>query len=228
MSVLSQLESKGLIEEFESLLASYVASDGDNDTVSEIRSTVDSVGLRSPKTTQVVGLMQRHGKLKVGLYKELLSLNARFENSEPSSDTEDNTQQGGNVVTENVQTQEAVQVDPAVAAAAGAPEDTVQVSTGLSETEEAKLKEKLAKEEEKYRKRLAMREAKMRERLLARAEKRANRKGMKLEESQKLQDLRVQMKAIRGEIKERRDAIKVLQAQVNEIRPRKAKKAKAE
>jgi len=215
MAVMEQLEAAGLDVELEGLFVDFLLEEEDGETADKLKASIDEAGLKGNKTMKLVGLLQREKKLKPGLYKELVSLNARLEEGGSTDDS------GGEEVTN-----EEVQVEEA--AAEEAADNVVELKSEFTSKEEDKIRERMKKEEEKMRERLAKREAKIRERMKARAEKQAERRGMKLEHAQKIKECQDEIKVLREEMKERREKVAVLRAQIKELRPTRKRKPKEE
>lgn len=234
MSFLQQLKTLNLFEEFETYLREYVT---DPSVLDEIHAAVDEAGLKSTKTMTLLGILQRNGKTKAGLYKVLVGLQARAmstaatqpaveqekESTEVTQTTSDVPEEktevsGGNTVSDEVSVEEKVSTT----------EDTSNVVQlqSLPGKEEDKIKARLAKEEAKIRAKLLEREAKLRERAKARAEKKAQRKGMKLETLEGIRERKEKMTELRNKRKELSTEIKKLSTEIKELRPQRKKREK--
>jgi len=218
MSVIAKLEEAGLLEELTGIVKKFAK---DADTPDSILAVVDESGLKGTDTMAAIGTAQREGRLRPGLYKELVNLNKRLK--EPRT--------GGNDVGKKDEVKsEEVEVAEVVEDAADAQnsEDEVEVAQSFTDKEEQKIREAMKKEEDKMRKRLAAREQKIRERMKNRLEKRAQRQGMKLEEAQGIAERREKIKEYREQIKDLREKMKALQAEIKELRPTRPRKKKAD
>jgi len=224
MGVLGELKSKKLDNDLESLYGKFFTKSSDADSRKQLNSTIDSTGLKSPKTMQLVGLLQRTGKLQPGLYKELVGLSRRFEEGESSAPKTETT---------SVSSTEETKADKAKVerkeVVTEVKDNVVHIEGfNLTDKDKEKLKEKLQKEEEKIRKRLMKYEEKAVERLKARAEKKAQRQGMKLEEMQEIKDRKEKLTKIKEELKTLRASAKVLKDEIKALRPKREKKEKTE
>jgi cell division cycle 2-like protein len=222
MGVIKELKEKGLDADLALLFDKFVTSKGDSDSRNQLSKSLDETGLKSPKTMQLVGLLQRTGKLQPGLYKELVGLNKRLEEDnsvaiKPQEETKDSsaakvkTHSGEKAMTEE-KTDNVVHLE----------------GFALTEKDKEKIKAKLQKEEEKIRQRLLKWEQKQVERAKARVEKRAQRQGMKIEEMQEIKERKEKLAVIREEMKERKIIAKKLKEEIKALRPKREKKEKKE
>jgi hypothetical protein len=231
MGTLKKLKHAGLKDSLEALYAKFISNKADADSRKKLDEAIDGSGLKSPKTMQLVGTLQREGKLQPGLYKELVSLNQKFEGSngaaqeqpEPSTDGSSEEKKPG-----EEEMSDKKQAAP-VAAEAEAPADdksNVVSLEGFSMTDKdkEKLKVALQKEEEKVRQRMLRYEQKQVERMKTRAEKRAQRQGLKLEQLQAIKECKDQTTILREEIKERKVKVAALKEQLKALRPKREKK----
>ena len=208
MSVLAKLGEQGLDVEFEALVGQYLASEEDEASAKALRDTVDEHGLKSPKTMKMIGSLQKNGKLKPGLYKEFVALHTRSEAGEVAPTTTSEADSPQETKKEEVM-----------------PDNVVDIKGKFSESDEAKIRERMAKEEENWRKRQVEREKKMRQRLLERDEKRAQRQGMNLETIQGIKERQDTIKENTDKMKVYRDENKKLREEVRDLRPKRQKKA---
>ncbi len=218
-ATIEQLADAGLDVELESIISEFLKKDKDKKSAKLLRDAIAEVGLRGPKTMKAVGTLQRDGKIKPGLFKELTGLNDRYvasvEGDETASEETSEESGGATVAAE----EEGTETDNVV---------EINQDGHLTEKEEDKIKERMQKEEEKLRKRLAAKESKIRERMKDRQEKRAQRSGMKLEELQAIKERKEKVKELTDQRKELSAKIKVLREEIKELRPKREKKSDKE
>lgn len=228
MSVMQKLKSTGLDVELEELLSRFLAKEGDEEASQELKQAIDETGLKSPKTMKTVGFMQRNGKLKPGLYKELVALNKRLDEGASEEVSEEKPKAKSKAEPKQEASDSGATSGGSKVAEEEEQDNVVQLGENLSDKEEAKLQEKLRKEEERMRQRLLQREQKMRERMKARAEKRAQRQGMQLETLQAIKEKKDALAKIKEQQKELREESKKLRDEIRELKPKREPKAKAE
>jgi chromosome segregation ATPase len=229
MGVLKELQSRGLRDELNKVYDKWITSNTDKDSRKQLDDAIDAAGLKAPKTMQLIGFLQRTGKLQPGLYKELVNLNRKLEEgstqltetqSKDSSSEDKSNPSGGQEVMDVKKEEKKEEVK----------KDNVVNLEGfvLTDKDKEKIKARLQKEEEKIRQRLLKYEQKATERLKARAEKTAQRKGMKLEEMQEIRERKDKLTVLREEIKSRRAEAKKLKDEIKKLRPARQKKEKKE
>jgi hypothetical protein len=156
----------------------------------QLLAVVDSHGLESPEVMRVVGSFQRSEILKPGLYQSLVDLQKKI---------------GGNGNGNNVIGEQLIDVTE---------------MTALSDAQEKKIRERMAKEKERFQKRLLDREAKLRERLMSVSSKRAQRTGIRVQEIQEVIDLRAVIKEKRAGITALRAEMRDAKAKLEILKPR--------
>ena len=231
MGTLKDLKKAGLKDDLENILTKFV-KEGDAETRKLLTDSIDNAGMRDPKTMQVIGGLQKSGKIGPGLYKELIALNERLSKGSGATTPPPVTQSA--TVAEGEK--EAVMSEDKVAAPAAqpaaqaapvaeaAPANVVSIEGfNLSDKQKEKLKSALKKKEDSVRARLAQYEQKAIERLKARAEKKAQRQGLKVEELQEIKVRKEQVTFLRDEVKERRAKIKTLREELKALKPKRAK-----
>lgn len=229
MGVLKDLSKKNLSNELVKLYDKFLTKKEDSESRSQLDKSIDDSGLKSPKTMQLVGLLQRTGKLQPGLYKELVGLNKKLEDGGESTESTQETSEASSASETATSSGEKAMTDkPVEGAAAKAADVTKADGFVLTEKDQEKIKAKIQKEEEKIRQRLLKYEQKQVERIKARAEKRAMRQGMKLEELQEIKERKEKLVVLREEIKERKAVVKKLKEEIKALRPKREKKDKKE
>lgn len=217
MSNLEKLMEAGLDTDLEALFEKFLVKSDDEKTADSLRSVVDENGLKAPKTMKLIGELQRKKKINPGLYKEFVALQNKLA-SAPAAEGDEPTSEEPEV---DEKEKEVAEEKDNVVQLSDAPTDV-----SLTDKDEEKIKEKMAKIEEKMRERLMAREQKLRERLQNQAAKRAQRQGMKLETLQAIKERKEKIAVLREEIKERREAMKTLREEIKELKPKREKKKK--
>lgn len=224
MGHLKQLKKAALRADYEKLFEKFLVDANDAGSRKLLDESVDSSGLTSTKTMQVIGLLQKNGKVQKGLYAEFRSLNERLEGKPATG--QDST---GDVTPEvSTQQQGSVPMSEAPQTPA-APSNVVSLNEfPLTDKDKERIKQRLAKEEEKVRSRLMKYEQKQVERLKARAEKRAQRQGMKIEQMQEIKDRKEKLTVLKEQMNELRAQAKKLKDEIKVLKPQRKKKEKSE
>jgi len=232
---MGKLDEVPFAEEVKKTVHEFLKNSKDSCALDIIKS-LDSAGFTDTKTMQLIGLLQRKDRLKVGLYNKFVEFNERLKAAAAASKpaVEEVTHEAVTIAVPGriEQVENKTSVDPNTGGSAVTQEtkdqETVQVKGNFTEKEEIKIRERVKKEEEKARSRIAKREAKIRERFVVRAEKRAARIGMKVEEAQAIKERKEKLKDIRTQRKALAEQSKVLRTEILQLRPKHEKKAKAE
>lgn len=226
MSVLKQLKKANLKSKLDEVYDKFVTSKDDKDSRRQLDESIDASGLKSPKTMNLVGTLQRLGKLQPGLYKELVALNKELSGSDGASSHKETAEVSSSASTPSGGS-EVMSTEEKAQAEGKAEEKSNVVDLGnfqLTEKEQAKIKALLQKKEEKVRQTLLKYEQKQGERLKARAEKRAQRQGMKIEQMQDIKERKEKITVLREEIKTRKTQMKTLKDEIKALKPQRKKK----
>jgi hypothetical protein len=225
MSTLQKMQELGLTAELETAVVQFMdGAEADDkkkaDGKQQLLAAIDKDGLKNASVMKLIGTLQRDKILKPGLYKELVELNKKMNGEAQPAEVKPGEAQP---ITEGTSVTE---VTPSESTEVTA--DSEDKSLQFTEKQENKLKDRMKKEEEKMRKRLLDKEKKIRERLASRAEKRASRLGMKVEEAKDVQDAKEFIAKKRAEIKAMRLEIKTKRELIKSLRPKRARKTPEE
>jgi len=224
MSTLQKMQELGIDVELDAAIIQFQdGAEADakkkDEGKKQLLAAIDKDGLKNANVMKLIGTLQRDKILKPGLYKELVELHKKMNGEAKVEEKPAETKVEAK--SEEAKPSTETTTEPAGEAAEG--EDK---SMQFTEKQENKLKDRMKKEEEKMRKRLLDKEKKIRERLASRAEKRASRLGMKVGEAKEVQEAKEFIAKKRSEIKAMRLEIKGKREIIKSLRPKRIRKKK--
>lgn len=230
MSNLQAIASAGLDSQLESIITGHLVNPKDSDTPAELKGVIDKHGLKHPQMLKTIASLQQKKAVNKGLYQDLMNLQASLESGSQEKLPEG---VGSPTPPQTKETQVAKPKPKAnVQEGQASKEQQVEASTPsvvdvdkmqLTDAQKVKIKEKLAKEEERMVKRLREKAEKLAQKMRDREARGAIKKGMDPEKAHQLKLLKEQKAVIVSDIKDKREAIKKLQAEILAINPPKVR-----
>jgi hypothetical protein len=235
VGVLQEIEKAGLTGELDKQFEAFFIKP-DSKAKAGLKMLIDKHGLQAPEVMKQVGTLQRSDILKPGIYRTFKDIDQSLKSGNgkpaetakaPSAPTSAKTEtkvsveraDGTKVEPKTATPKEEKVEEPVVETVAETDPEQVGEIT-LSEAQEKRVRDRLAKEELKSKQRLEARLQKLREQEMKKVTKKGERLGLKAEEAQAIQVLKDKIAFAQEQVKQLKADCVNWRKEIQAIRPK--------